>query len=413
MIRTTLRIIAKNTLKKYRPEIIGVAGGVGKTLAKEAIFSVLKQHKKVRMMKDFDDAELAALLTILGGEKKSFLAIFSLIFFSIFRLILKSSSYPEVLILEYESGREKNLKKILSFARPNIAVLTAFGEVPSGAEFFSSPQAAMREKGKIVEYLSTSGFAILNYDDHEVLKMKERTKGKIITYGFKKGADILVSGFENREDEEGPKGISFKIGDRETFVPVRINGTVGKIQAYAAVAGTAVGLILGINLVKISQALSSFSPLKGRMRIIKGIKKTFILDDTYESSPLSLFTALETLKKLSAKRKIAILGDMTEIGRYSVEAHEEAGRKAAKSANIVITAGARSKFIAEAAGKTGMSKKNIFSFEDSYQAGKKIQEILKEGDLILIKGGKDLKMEKAVEEIMMEPMKAKELILQR
>ena len=88
MIRTTLRIIAKNTLKKYRPEIIGVAGGVGKTLAKEAIFSVLKQHKKVRMMKDFDDAELAALLTILGGEKKSFLAIFSLIFFSIFRLIL-------------------------------------------------------------------------------------------------------------------------------------------------------------------------------------------------------------------------------------------------------------------------------------------------------------------------------------
>ncbi|MFA5172944.1 MAG: Mur ligase family protein [Candidatus Paceibacterota bacterium] len=413
MIRTTLRILAKNTIKKYQPEIIGVAGGVGKTSAMEAIFLVLKQQKRTRIMKNFEDAELSALLAILGGEKKSFLAIVSLIFLSVFRLIFKSSSYPEVLILEYESGREKNLKKILLFARPNIAVVTAFGEIPPGTEFFPNPQAAMREKGKIVEHLPASGFAILNYDDPEVFKMKERTKGKILTYGFKKGADILVSGLENKEDEEGPKGISFKIGDRETFVPVRINGTAGKTQAYAAAAGAAVGLILSVNLVKISQALSSFSPSKGRMKIVKGIKKTFILDDTYESSPLSLSSALETLKKLSAKRKIAVLGDMTEIGRYSIEAHEEAGRKAAKAANIVITAGARSKFIAEAAIKAGMPKKNIFSFEDLYQAGKKTQEVLKEGDLVLIKGGKELKMEKAVEEIMMEPMKARELILQR
>ncbi|HEY4510825.1 MAG TPA: cyanophycin synthetase, partial [Candidatus Paceibacterota bacterium] len=132
---------------------------------------------------------------------------------------------------------------------------------------------------------------------------------------------------------------------------------------------------------------------------VPGVKYTHIIDDAYNASPLSVSSALETLKALPGKRKIVVLGDMLEIGRYAMEEHEKVGAQAAKIAHIIVTVGPRAKFIAEGARKAGFSKKNVLSFDIAEDAQAPVQKLMKKGDLILIKGSRAIGLEKVVEEI--------------
>ena len=168
-----------------------------------------------------------------------------------------------------------------------------------------------------------------------------------------------------------------------------------------------------MNLVKISEALVNYRSPAGRLTLIKGIKQSNIIDDTYNASPLAMREALETLKRLKAKRKIAVFGDMLEIGKYTMQAHEEIGHFASKVIDILITVGTRAKFIAEGAAKFGMSKKSIFQFDDVNKAGIFLQDKIQKGDLILIKGSQGVRMEKIVEEVMAEPQRAEELLVRQ
>ena len=269
----------------------------------------------------------------------------------------------------------------------------------------------MRETAKLLEHLPAIGHAVLSYDDEAVREMRERTKANVMTYGLTKQSDVRAFFIENKMDELMPLGIAFKIEAGGTYVPVRLDNVFGTASIQATLAGAAVGLILGMNLVKIAQALSFYQPLAGRLRIIKGIKNSYLLDDPYEATPLSTRLALLTLRDLPALRRIAVLGDMDGIGRYTIEAHEEIGRLATKAADILITVGARSKFIAEAAMKAKMGKRNIISFETAAPVKEKVQELIKKGDLVLVKGSRNLHLEAIVEEVMAEPQRAAELLI--
>ena len=280
--------------------------------------------------------------------------------------------YPEILILEYAADRPGDIKYLLEIAKPQIAVVTAIGEIPVHVESYSGPEALAREKTKLIEQLPTLGFAILNVDDSFVADMKSRTRSQVMTFGFSDTAQMKITGFENLSNGE-PAGIVFKLGYGGSFVPVKINGVFGKGHAYATVAAACVGLIFGMNLVKIAEALvANFKPPLGRMSLIPGVKGTFIIDDSYNASPLSMKAALETLRDLKAKRKIAVLGDMLEIGKYSLEAHEKVGKFVADFVDLLITVGPRAKFIAEAANKSGLAKENISSFLIAEEAKKKL-----------------------------------------
>ena len=174
-----------------------------------------------------------------------------------------------------------------------------------------------------------------------------------------------------------------------------------------------------MNLIEISEALGNHKGPNGRLKILKGIKNSTIIDDTYNSSPSATYLALETLKRLPAKRKIAVLGDMLELGKYTIEAHEAVGNAVGNIADILVTVGARGKFIAYAA-ENQMDKKNIYSFVSSNLAKQKVQELIENppngevrGDLILVKGSQGVRMEKIVEEIMAEPLLKKELLVRQ
>jgi UDP-N-acetylmuramoyl-tripeptide--D-alanyl-D-alanine ligase len=402
-LQRTLRQLAIWMIKKYQPGIIAVTGTVGKTSVKEAIYAVLKHYRSIRMNSGNFNNEIGVPLTILGDWKEIKGKLFwtKAIFMSLLRLLFRLR-YPELLVLEYAADKPGDIKYLLDIIKPHIGVITAIGDIPVHVEFYSGPEAVAREKSKVVEALPATGFAILNHDDDAVLDMKERTRAYVMTYGFDEDAQMRISNFELRADGNKPMGIAFKLNYDAGFVPVRLENCFSKVQAYAAAAAACVGIAFGLNLVKISEALLEYEAPAGRGRIIPGIKQTYILDDSYNASPLSMQAAIETAYSLplhKAGRRIAVLGDMLEIGRYTPQAHEGIGRLIPKRFDILVTVGARAKFIAEAANKAGMAQKNILSYDTADEAKLEVQKLLRKGDLILVKASHAIALDKVVEEI--------------
>ncbi len=399
-LQRSIHQLAAWTLQKYQPGIIAVTGSVGKTSAKEAIAVALRPFRKIRATQKNFNNELGVPLTILGDWQAITGKLFWLkvILASLWRLAFRSK-YPELLVLEFAADKPGDIKHLVDLARPQIGVVTAIGEVPVHVEFYSGPEAVAREKAKIIETLPANGFAVLNYDDPMVREMKLRTRAHLITYGFSPEAEVAITNFEYRMSGNKPMGIAFKLNYAGSFVPVKLDDCFSKAQAYAAAAAAAVALAFGINLVKISEALVDYRVADGRGKIVPGIKQTYVIDDSYNASPLSVVAALETLKSFKAKRRVAVLGDMKEIGKYAESAHEKVGAIAAKTTDILITVGAHAKHIAAGARAGGLALKNIHSFDRADEAGLKVQELIKKGDLILIKASHSVGLSRIVEEI--------------
>ncbi len=402
ILQLFLKKIAQLIIWRYQPGVVVVTGRVGKTSTKEAILTVLRRDRNVRATQGNFNNELGVPLAIIGEWDKigGILFWFKVIMVGLWRAIFKSSSYPEILVLEYAADRPGDIKYLLQIARPQIGAITAIGDIPVHVEFFSGPDAIAREKSRIVEALPANGFAILNFDDEAVMDMQERTRAHVITFGFGEGSGLRITNFETRSDNDRPYGIVFKLIYGGSVVPVHLKSVFGKSQAYAGAAAAAVGIVFGMNLVKIAESLSDYRPLYGRMTLLPGIKLSYIIDDSYNAAPLSMHAALDTLKAIKVSgRKVAVLGDMLEIGRYTMEAHEEVGRLAAKAADILVTVGPRAKFIAEHAVRHGLPKRRVLVFDVVEDAIKPVQDLIKKGDVILVKASHAVGLDKLVDSI--------------
>jgi UDP-N-acetylmuramoyl-tripeptide--D-alanyl-D-alanine ligase len=219
--------------------------------------------------------------------------------------------------------------------------------------------------------------------------------------------------FEHRTENGVPKGISFKLETGGSFVPVKIDGVFGRGHAYAAAAAACVGLTKGINLVKISEAFEAYQGEPGRLRLIPGRNDSFLIDDTYNAAPLSVIVALDVLGDLDVSRKVAVLGDMAELGQYSAYAHETIGKKAAKIVSVLVAVGEKGKAIAEGARKAGLPKDKIFTYKTSKDAKEGVAALLEKDDVCLVKGSQSMRMERIVKECMAEPGNAKRLLVRQ
>lgn len=411
ILERILKNLAQATIRKYKPRIIGVTGSFGKSSTKEAIYLILKDNFRVRTNHGNFNNELGFPLTIIGDYENvsGFGFWVRVVFDGVFNLFIKRI-YPEILVLEYAADKPGDLDYLTEIAKPNIAVVTGVSKTPVHVEFYNGPEAVALEKSKLVRALPEEGFAVLNSDDEFVSKMSQYTTAATMTYGFEAGADMLINKFSNISEKGEPKGIGFKIDTFGKSLPIKIDGAIGRPQAYAVAAALSVAAILRLNLHEIIEKISKYNPLPGRARIIRGINDSWIIDDSYNASPAAVTESLKTLHDVSGERKIAVLGDMLELGRYSDEAHREAGKIAAKNCDIILTVGERAKKIAEGAIAAKFNKKNIFSFNDSRHAGIELKSLLRPGDLVLIKGSQSIRMEKATILSMAEPIKAKELL---
>jgi UDP-N-acetylmuramoyl-tripeptide--D-alanyl-D-alanine ligase len=408
-------------MTRYRPRVVGVTGSVGKTSTKRAVFAVLSKVRRVRVSEGNLNNEIGVALAILGGWSAEELRLVSrdqekgtrkgrkllfwmkVIVFGAWRIMVRSRRYPEVLILEYGADRPGDILDLMSIALPNVAIVTAIGDIPSHVEFYTGPKQVAREKGRLIERLASSETAILNYDDDTVSDLRHRTRGKVITFGFEEGADIRVTRLEHHIVEGIPAGISFKLEYDGSSVPARLNGVFGRAPAYAAAAAACVGIAFGMNLLTISEAFADYAPAPSRMQLLPGIKDTLLIDDTYNASPLSMRAALDTLKELPAGRKVAVLGDMLEIGKYTIEAHESIGAEVVGVADILITVGDRAKFIAGAAHDAGMRNDHIFIFDTADAAIPTLERSLKQGDLVLLKASHAIGLDTVVRAVTAEP----------
>ncbi|KKT78761.1 MAG: UDP-N-acetylmuramoyl-tripeptide-D-alanyl-D-alanine ligase [Candidatus Giovannonibacteria bacterium GW2011_GWC2_44_8] len=410
---------ARLILKKYKAKIVAVTGSVGKTSTKDAIAKVLEKKFRVRKSKKSYNSELGVPLAIIGAES-GWNSIYKWLaaFWKGIKAIVAQEIYPEILVLEVGADRPEDIKKIRLWLKPDVAVLTALAEIPVHVEFFSGPEEVFAEKEELIRGLGESATVILNFDDERIMEIGKNTSAKILTYGFSDGADFeaLDYGiFLRKEDPAGvPEGIEFKVRNKKDEFPAKILNAFGSHNAYPALAAIAVGSVFGMKLEDSIEMISIYSPPPGRLKLIRGIKNTLILDDSYNSSPKALEAALKVLEEIEPPskegRKIAVLGDMLELGKHTITAHRDLGNIAADVSDILCTVGVRAKFFMEGAIKAGFKKRSIYTFETSERAADELEKIIKPGDILLIKGSQGMRMEKIVERLMAEPEKKKELL---
>jgi UDP-N-acetylmuramoyl-tripeptide--D-alanyl-D-alanine ligase len=420
LLEKILKYLATKTLRRFNPRVVGVTGSVGKTSTKEAIYTVLASKFRVRKNEKNFNSEVGLPLTVLGleGGGGSFakwvivlLRAFGVAFFG------SAKNYPEVLVLEMGADRPGDIKYLVNFLHPEVGVLTAIGI--SHLEYFKDKKQIAREKSVLVKTLNKEGLAVLNYDDDEVRAIADDVKVKKISYGFSEDADVRASdiffGYEKAKDIRGGdvnkiKGISFKLIFDGATVPVRLMRSVGRPQISSVLAGAAVGIHFGMNLLEVATALKNFQSPAGRLNVIDGIKNTIIIEDSYNAAPQSTLAALEVLEKIQARRKLAALGDMLELGEETESGHREVGRRAAEVVEALFVVGDKAKFIADEAEKAGLDKNQIFCYDTADEAKIPIQKALSEGDVILVKGSQGMRMEKISEEIMRDPQRAEQLL---
>ncbi|TSC68234.1 MAG: UDP-N-acetylmuramoyl-tripeptide--D-alanyl-D-alanine ligase [Parcubacteria group bacterium Gr01-1014_66] len=406
-----LRQLARVTILQYHPLVIGITGSAGKTSTREAIAAVLRKKYTVRTPEKNFNNEIGVPLTILGipHHGRNIIKWFFGLLGACGRTHLWKSSYPQMLILEYGIDHPGDMDILLGIAKPNIGVLTAIGKIPVHVAFFETTEDVVAEKAKLIGSVPHDGAAVLNVDDPFIRLISKNKKIKVpmMTFGVHQDADVRIENFHMRMENDGgrmmPKGIAFKLSYAGNTVPFRINDAFGMPQVYAIAAAAAVGIVHGMHLVEIAESVQNYTPPVGRMRLISGINNSLILDDTYNAAPAAMDAAIQTLALIPAKRKIAILGDMRELGSFSKEAHEEIGKIIAPIANLLIVVGNEAQQIAESARAAGMTDAMVYSYGNAKSAAHALPALIAAEDLILIKGSQAIRMEYIVEALMAHP----------
>lgn len=420
-IAYVLRLEAQLVVRKYRPHIVAVTGSVGKTSTKDALYAVLAQRVHVRKSDKSFNSEIGLPLTILGvpnAWNNPFKWIQNIIDGLV--LILFTTPYPQWLVLEVGADRPGDISSLASWLPVDIAVITRLPEMPVHVEFFDSPDAVVEEKAALIHALKDTGTLVVYADDarRDVLIKKAAGRGvKIVTFGLAEDADVRAHDFSLlRESGEStwPIGIEGRITLFGTTIPVSIAGTVGNHMMLPVTAAAAVGHTIGMDTESIAAGVARYEAPKGRMRLIEGIKGTLIIDDTYNASPAAVMAALDALADIAPKgRTIAMLADMLELGRHSVEQHKLVGAYAAGKVDMLVTVGFRARDVAESALNNGLSENSVLQYEDSDKAGDEVAELLQPGDCVLVKGSQSMRMERAVEHLMKEPERAPDLLVRQ
>lgn len=355
---TSRRILAKLWLQSHsKTTVIGVTGSYGKTNTVVAIDAVLSQKYKTLTT----DINLDTI-------------------YNIPITILKLTN-QEKIILEYGVDKTGEMNRHLFLAKPTIAIVTGISPVHSDKSHLGSLENIIKEKTKLVQAIPKDGFAILNYDVLEVRNMKSKCLGQTIFYGLDKEKCAL---WANRV-KLGLAGLEFNLHYKDQMVKVK-TALIGKQFVYNCLAAAAAGILSDIPLSLIARGLEGLKPLPGRMSLEQGPKDTILLNDSRRANPASTIAGLKSLKDLPSKRKIAVIGEMGELGEWEEKGHRDVGREVGllKPAYLICV-GPLTKYIAQEAEKS-MRKNSVIYVSDVFEAAGVLAGILRKGDLIYLKG---------------------------
>ncbi len=399
IVVSILTFEAKLLIRRKQPKVIAVTGSVGKTSTKDAIYTALKDSVYVRKSQKSYNSELGVPLSVLGLENawnNPVLWLKNIVDGLLKALFIRE--YPDVLVLEMGVDRPGDMTNLMTWIQPDVVVLTRLPDVPVHVEYFKDPEQVVQEKLELVRHLKPDGVLIFNNDDERVRVEAEAVRQKSFGYSRYSPSAYTLSEDTILFTDRRPVGMTCKLTHNEEEVELTINGSLGVQHAYSYAAAVAVAAQFDIPLAKAAAALKESVPPPGRMRILPGIQHSLIIDDTYNSSPVAAERALYTLKELNLydQRKIAVLGDMLELGKFSTSEHERIGAIAAKVVDVLVTVGVRSRKTAEGALENGLSEKAIFQYDTIEDAIAEFPRMVEYGDLILVKGSQGVRGEKLV-----------------
>lgn len=354
--------IAREYMKMYRVPVVGVTGSVGKTSTKDMISGVLSVKYDILKSTGNHNNEIGMPLMILGMEENNNMAV----------LEMGMSAFGE-------------LNYLAEIAKPDVAVITNIGM--SHIENLGSQEGILKAKLEICDYFDKSSVLFVNGDD-KFLKNIEK-EFKVIRYGMGENCDIRAVDIENK----GILGTNFTAvtGGKSYRVFVKAPGVH---NVYNALAAIGIGMHYGISAKEAAKAVSEVELTDMRMTV-EELGDKIILKDFYNAAPDSVRASLAVLKTVENKRRVAVLGDILEMGEFAEVEHKKLGAAAYETADVLITAGENGKFIAEGAKEAGMTE--VISFNDTDSAALEILNYTKPGDCILIKASRGMKFEKIYE----------------
>ncbi|MBE0683556.1 MAG: UDP-N-acetylmuramoyl-tripeptide--D-alanyl-D-alanine ligase [Anaerolineales bacterium] len=359
---SALQQIARFWRRKLELRVIGITGSVGKSTTKEMVAEVLgMRYRTLKNLGNLNN-EIGLPLTI-----------------------LKLGSGYERAVLEMGFYVPGEIQFLCDIAKPQIGVVTNVGTVH--AERAGSQEAIAKGKSELIQALPSDGIAILNFDDPWVRKMEEKSKARVFFYGLSPEADLWADQIEGL----GLDGIRFRLHYKgetlHTHIPM-----IGRHSVHTALRAASVGLNDGMSWQEIFEGLSH-GHTQLRLVAVRSGSGALILDDTYNASPESMLAALNLLDEMDG-RKIAVLGDMLELGPYERQGHEMVGMRAAQVAKTLLTLGNRAHLIAEAARRAGMKQNHIFEFDNADMIVDWLNKNLTSDDAVLIKGSHGLRMDR-------------------
>jgi UDP-N-acetylmuramoyl-tripeptide--D-alanyl-D-alanine ligase len=362
-----LQIVAKFWRSKLNVEVIGITGSVGKSTTKEVVAEVLSQRYSTLKNKGNLNNEIGLPLTLLSLNEEHERAVLEMGF--------------------YVPGE---IEFLCELALPHIGVVTNIGTVHASRA--GSQEDIARGKSELVQALPEDGYAILNYDDPLVRSMASQTQAHVFFYGMDGGLDLWADSVESL----GLEGIRFLLHyQQEKNRPAEVLQLrvplIGRHSVQTVLRAAAVGLVDGLTWQEIVSGLRSASN-ELRLIAVRTQNGALILDDTYNASPESMLAALNLLHDLEG-RKVAVLGDMLELGQYEQRGHEMVGIRAAEVVDELVTLGERGKMIANAALEAGLPANKVTILDDAEKAIQYLQPNLKPEDVVLVKGSNLMRMD--------------------
>ena len=346
--------------------VIGVTGSVGKTSTKDIIYSVVSQKYNALKTQGNMNNHIGMPMTILGLRDH------------------------EALVVEMGMNHFGELSKLTAIAKPTIAVITNVGTAHIGN--LGSRKNILKAKLEILEGLQQGGTAVINNDNDLLHKWYlENKQYQIVTYGINNDSSNMA---ENIEYNETGSKFVLKPDDEQIDVPVG-----GEAFVYNSLAAISVGKLLNIPLAEIKEGIKKFELSKMRLDIQKTEQGYTIINDCYNANYDSMKSAIEYLKNIEGKRKIAVLGDMLELGEYSKELHEKVGLEVAKNKiDILITVGKEAENIARVAKNNGIE--HVYTFDNNKDATEKLKKIIAVDDVALIKASNSMNFKEIVESLL-------------
>lgn len=364
---TALQNLAKAWRARFDVRVVGVTGSIGKTTSKELIHSVLGQRFRTLKSEGNQNNEIGLPLTLLN---------------------LRPEHQHAVLEMGMYSGGEICL--LCEVARPQVGVVTNVG--PVHLERLGTVEAIVTAKQELVEALppAPEGVAILNRDDPRVMGMAPHTQARVFTYGLDSQADLWADSVKSM----GLSGIRLSLHHGQQALSLRVP-LLGLHSVHTVLRAAAVGLVEGLSWEEIVAGLQTQGD-QLRLIVTRGPQGALILDDTYNSSPDSAVAALNLLADLDGRR-IAVLGDMLELGAVEEEGHRLVGRRAMDVAHVLVVVGPRGRLIGEEALAAGMPARRILWAADAEAAIPLLRDLIQANDVILVKGSRGTRLDRIVE----------------